>query len=73
MAEKGVITMQFIKINKHLINLEEVVYVHCSFGDLIIGLKDKEEYRIYFDSIEERDAAFDKIHYAISRFGSVVI
>jgi hypothetical protein len=45
-----------------------------SFGDLIIGLKDrKEEYRIYFDSIEERDEAFLKIRYAISENGTVII
>lgn len=66
--------MKFVRINKHLINLEEIVYVHCSLGDLMIGLKDKkEEYRIYFDSIEERDEAFLKIRYAISENGTVII
>lgn len=66
--------MKFVRIKKHLINLEEIVYVQCAFGDLVIGLKDKkEEYRIYFDSIEERDEAFLKIRYAISENGTVII
>ena len=62
--------MAFIKINDNvMINLEEIAYIRCELGDLIIGLKNKEkEFCIHFNC----DEALAKIEYAISRYGSVI-
>lgn len=65
--------MAFIIIRNNFINLEEVVSFTPDFSNIAILYKNGQRDTLYFSDCDKRDEAFEKIHNALSRFGTVII